>query len=187
MTKGNSDIEALYKLISERKAQGKPVNRACVDLVKAFEKPINDIIKVNGFNKVDESDLVLVAHVSILNAIDKYKPGEDASFSTFARRCIENAMRDEQRKVKRKFEQECSLDKMQEDVSFEAEDPSVDIEEKYSKEKRIEAVFAHANEEEKKVLLCIKEGMSYEDIAKKLNISKKKVDNIIQKIRKTEK
>ena len=186
MTKGNHDIEELYKLISSRKAQGKAVNRAQEDLAKAFEKPIKDIIKVNGFTMVDESDLFVVAHSSLLKALDKYNPTEEASFATYARKCIENAMRDEQRKVKKKYEQECSLDKMQEDISFEAEDPSVDIEEKYSKEKRIEAVFAHANEEEKKVLLCIKEGMSYADIAKKLNISTKKVDNIIQKIRKME-
>ena len=113
------EIEALYKKISERKAQGKPIDRLCVQLVKAFESSIQAIIKVNKINTVDESDLMVVAHVSIINAIDKFDPTKDAKFSTYADKCIKNAMHDEQRKVMKKIDNECSLEKMQEDDAAE--------------------------------------------------------------------
>ena len=178
------EIEALYKKIYERKAQGKQIDRLCVQLVKAFENSIQAIIKVNKINTVDESDLMVVAHVSIINAIDKFDPTKDAKFSTYADKCIKNAMHDEQRKVMRKIDNECSLEKMQEEINFEAEDSSVDIEEKYNNEKRIKDLLDNVTEDEKKIIFCLLDGLSYAEIATKLNIPKKKVDNVIQKIRK---
>ncbi len=138
-------------------------------------KSYNKLVKSIAFSYYvacadrDNEDLVQEGMVALLRAIKTYNLQGEASFETYASRCIHNAIIDELRKAP-----EPSLP-ITEDVEAPTETMLVEL---------AEAIASILTPTERRVLELKLSAMSYAEIAKELGIEKKKVDNLIMSAKK---
>ena len=133
-------------------------------------------------------DLVQEGMIGLYGAINSYSADKNASFKTFATLCIKRKMQSAIKKANSKknslfgelFDDEM-LDVV--DITSEKENPEKNA---ISKEKYayiINEVKTKLSELELVILKKYLDGLSYDDISKELNISKKSVDNALFRIR----
>lgn len=166
-------------------------------LVNKYKNLINFVITkyISTHNLVglDEKDLYQEGMIGLLSAIDSYVDNKDAKFSTYASRCIENRI--------------CTIinrtlntknKNLNDSVSLDLVDPTTGqslydligssgiIDEMISKENCDELIkFGNENLKgfEKEVFLLKVKDYTNEEIAKKLNEDKRKVENALFRIR----
>lgn len=154
----------------------------------------------------DEEDLIQEGMIGLFQAIRGYDAAKEASFSTFARVCIQRQIYTAVTASNRKKHQPLNTYVSFDDPAFtesrgflmDSEQTVVDVisaaEEHTNPEKivldreyvdMIESVIVERlSSLEKKVLELYLEGRSYDDIALKLKKPRKSIDNAIQRIRK---
>lgn len=141
----------------------------------------------------DSEDLIQEGMMGLLSAVRHYDPDREANFKTFAERCIRNrlytAVKAASRNKHTPLNDSLSLespqfDECQERISYHFRDP----EELLIGKERFSAVLAEMNAVlspfESQVLKLYLEGLSYNEIAEKVNKPAKSVDNAVQRIRK---
>lgn len=132
----------------------------------------------------DSADLVQEGLLGLLSAVEAFNPEKNIRFSTFANVCITNRMKTLVAKTSR-------LDAPVEDIeelsvrqglSFSETPETIFIFKQYYSElfKKIDSVLT---DKENTVFQMYINEMSYKDIAEKLKISEKSVDNAIQRAR----
>ncbi|MDE5855241.1 MAG: sigma-70 family RNA polymerase sigma factor [Ruminococcus sp.] len=134
--------------------------------------------------EVDVDDLRQEGLIVLLKAITSFNADRGFKFSTFAEICIINQMRTFLVKSRKNLISYESLDELPEEIAVDWQTPeSICI----TRELISELWYAVDNllsENEYKIFnLCIR-GISYREIAEKLGISEKSVDNAIQRARK---
>ncbi|MDE7104712.1 MAG: sigma-70 family RNA polymerase sigma factor [Ruminococcus sp.] len=134
--------------------------------------------------EVDVDDLRQEGLIGLLKAITSFNADRGFKFSTFAEICIINQMRTFLVKSRKNLISYESLDELPEEIAVDWQTPeSICI----TRELISELWYAVDNllsENEYKIFnLCIR-GISYREIAEKLGISEKSVDNAIQRARK---
>lgn len=128
----------------------------------------------------DTDDLAQHGMLGLVRAIHTYDFDSDASFKTYASRCIKNAIVDATRKAS------CDMEEVNLDDNFQ--NSSADPENLYLENEAsallIQAISSTLTPTELSVLRLHIECMSYADIAKELGIEQKKVDNTIYSAKK---
>lgn len=129
-------------------------------------------------------DLISDGLLALIKAIRTYDVKKQvALFKTYASTCIKNAMKD-RISINKKFESTIST----EDIPGGIQEPKSDIETNYITEHELRGIMktisSTLNDKEKPVYKLYIEGLSYQEIAEQLNISKKTVDNRIQSSKK---
>lgn len=130
----------------------------------------------------DKDDLVSEGMIALNRAIDTFDSSKEASFRTYATRCIKNKMLDIIRKWKNQIPP-VNIEEIPESA-HPSTDPIADLINDDALKAFASYLFSVLNDTEKKVLALYIEAHSYEEIAAKLNIDKKKVDNAIYSARK---
>lgn len=125
----------------------------------------------------DMDDLIQEGNIALLQAIQKYSPDNNASFKTFAITCIKRRLFDLIRKNKQKIFEDID--------NFEITNSSTDPYYEVLAKEIMRTIDDVSTDIEKKIINMFLDGFSYKEIAKTLNVPEKKVDNSLQKIRKT--
>ncbi len=189
MYKNDNDYELLY-YIHQRDDEGLNL------LIKKYHMTIMQFIRNNKayyFQRYnDYTEIYQIALIILLESAQCYRLDKKLSFYHFYLMKLKYALIDRMRKEK--FGNMLSLDYQICEASgsylmdtLENQDPSLDadwlirLDEVYKKKNRFEQNFSDI---ERKVFHLRYEGYSYREIAEALHISVKKVDNILQKIRK---
>lgn len=129
-------------------------------------------------------DAVQEATFALYSAVKNFQ-GEKASFSTFASLCIKRSVIDILKSEKRLKNIPEELKDSLDDVSIvDSNTPEEIVVNKESYEKLTENIKLELSGMEYKVLQLYVSQASYADIAKKLNISEKSVNNALGRIRK---
>ncbi len=128
---------------------------------------------------IDADDYHSEGVLGLMSAVRHYDPNKDAGFATFARVCASNRMKNAYNKSKRVFSHETAID---ENVEVADKQNELYVREMGEVVKKV--IDSELSSLEAEVLLGYLAGNSYKDIAQKLGISQKSVDNALTRIRK---
>ncbi len=130
----------------------------------------------------DSEDLIQEGMLGLLDAIRQFDPQRDASFHTFAEVCVRNRLRSAVRADARSKNQPLNFSVSLDEAEGESPIPLSPEEMMIDQESRQERL-ARLSPFESQVLSLYLTGVSYEDIAQRLQKSAKSVDNAVQRIR----
>lgn len=141
-------------------------------------------------DSLEFDDLVQEGFIGLMNAVKGFDPDCNTAFSTFAKLCIERNIISAVRKTLRKKQIPSSMLVFIDDDSYDkiapadTANPETAVLNKEAYDRLKEDIFSKLSKTELKVLQAYLSGSSYEQIAAKLNLSVKAVDNAMQRIRK---
>ncbi len=130
----------------------------------------------------DSEDLIQEGMLGLLDAIRQFDPQRDAAFRTFAEVCVRNRLRSAVRADARSKHQPLNFSVSLDEAEGESALPLSPEEMMIDRESRQERL-ARLSPFENQVLSLYLTGVSYEDIAQRLQKSAKSVDNAVQRIR----
>ena len=162
------------------------------ELAKRYSKTVRICARPYFLVGGDSEDLIQEGMLGLLSAIRKYNCTNTASFKTFAESCIKNriisAVESAVRQKHTPLNERVSLEEL-ENVNVSDDDffHRLTEDQVLEKEEKTELFVDKNNllsKFEKQVLECYLGGLSYKEIAERLNKSEKSVDNAVQRIRK---
>lgn len=154
--------------------------RALNDLVTAYMPLVLAIARTFHVNGEELKDMVQVGSIGLMNAARTFKVDGDANFKTYASHCIRNIMCDELKRHKN----DVHADQLDEMTEADTGEPETMVIEKESWRRVYDLIYSSIKQNERDVLELYLSGMSYDEIANKLGVSKKKVDNTLFNLRK---
>ena len=126
-------------------------------------------------------DLIKEGLMGLMSAIKSYKPEKDVKFSTYAMTCIKNRMISAFKKDKASLEETVGEE---EEPSHDPSDiPENIVLEKERMNEIFEKIYSALSELEWHVFQLYLSGLAYNQIALKLGVSVKTVDNAMQRVR----
>ncbi|MBR1561921.1 MAG: sigma-70 family RNA polymerase sigma factor [Ruminococcus sp.] len=125
-------------------------------------------------------DLAQEGAMALIKAVRSYSPDKGTKFATYASRCIRNKMLSELGRNTPISEDEGTLDDF---YAAEETDPERLVIEKEEARELYERIAKELSPLEWSAFMLFADQMSYGDIAKRLNVSEKSVDNAIQRAR----
>lgn len=161
-------------------------------LVLRYVRMINHIAESMTSNPQDAEDYAAEGLLGLLNAAYHFCPEKDASFRTYALTCIRNRMRSIHEKTQRESRNgikalSVSIDEMDDVVSDSLLDPYGTPETVFLQKERVTALYREMacvlSKREMEIFSLYVDALSYTDIAGRLKISVKSVDNAIQRAR----
>jgi len=147
-----------------------------------YKEKVKRFVSKYKLDYLEKQDLIQEGMIGLFKAIETYKKELGIKFSTYSRRCIENQIKNALNSIWKHKLKEVST-----------EESGGQLIENYNPEyKTLDGEFVSNiqhfldtfDEIEKKVVEIYLENKSYKAISEELNISKKRVDNILRKIRK---
>lgn len=131
---------------------------------------------------LDFDDAVQEGLIGLFNAIQTYETDKNASFSTYASTCIQNAIISAQRMAGRK-----KHSPLNQSVPLPEEESTPGPEEQAIVNERVQITLAKIETElsffERNVLFLYLEDFSYKEIAEKLGKTPKAIENALQRLR----
>lgn len=176
--------EALVSLCSE-------APQAFETLLERYRSTVVSMARSFAGNPADAEDYAQEGMLGLLAAVTSFQPGKAAGFRTYAVVCIRNRMRSVSR-----MERTASRSAVSDDVSLD--DPETCIgeiladesdtpEQVFFEKERMSELYAKLadvlSRQEREIFWLSVSGLSYEEIAGKLRIPSKSVDNAIQRAR----
>ena len=136
-----------------------------------------------GQTGLDEDDLWQECLLGLLAALRSYRPDGGAAFTTYASACIRNRLVSLARTGGIRAERELPLEEEEVVPDTEEDDPA----ERVVAQEEASRLHAQLRERltplEYDVLMARLSDLSYEEIAARLGVSKKTVDNAVQRLR----
>lgn len=164
---------------------------ASKEILEAFELLIYSIINKyelgNGDYIVSKEDLFQEGCIALFQACKTYKKNDVTRFSTYAYIVIERRIKKAFYKMVKPYRKECSYDKYEhEDHLKFLETKSIsDNPIKYLEDEGyLKGEFKYLSKEDKEIIKLRFQNYSYKEIAKTLNITTKRVDNRLTRIKK---
>lgn len=171
--------------------QAKTNNAILEKLMNEYEPMMYSLVKTFSVNGYTTEDLMQEARLSFCKAVRKFDTKSENKLSTFVYLVVKRRLNDlnkAQFVVKRRGEVIPITGDEESAPVYEI--PSLDpdpLEQVLIEEKRQElgrALRGKLTETEFDIAILFANGYSYEDIAKLLNVTKKQVDNALQRVRK---
>ena len=129
----------------------------------------------------EDEDLAQEALMGLLAAVRTYRPEVGAAFTTYATACIRNRLLSAARRVG-KIQREVPLEEDAE-LSDDAADPALRLQEQEDAQRLLGLMRQRLTDLEYTVMLLRLSECSYDEIAARLGITKKAVDNAVQRLR----
>lgn len=134
----------------------------------------------------DGDDLLQEGMLGLLKAVNSYSPLGGAKFKTYAKVCVENNIKSATTKADNKgnipLNQSVSLSEVF--GVFAPDTPETKLISEENKRELKDKLFRNLSVTEKNILNFYLKGLSYQEIAEKIDGDVKKVDNALQRIRK---
>ncbi len=158
-------------------------------LVARYAVVIDYKLKEYPYLWEDMDDVRQEALIALLRAVKNYRENKGARFSTYANRCLDNAIKNFIKKDSAKKLQLLrnsvsihDLNKQSEIFTLETSPEKIYLDkERYLQ--LLDRIHINLSEFEKNVLFCYLDGKSYTQISTSLNSSQKAVDNALQRVR----
>ena len=151
-------------------------------LVHRMMPLIHDQMRRLGAVGLEDEDLAQEALMGLLAAVRTYRPDGGAAFTTYATTCIRNRLLTAVRRNGTRMDHEQSLEDSPE-VAVVQDDPAQLLMDKEELDDLLAQMRIHLTDREYPVLMLWMRGFSYTEIAARLGITVKAVDNTIQRIR----
>ena len=171
--------------------------QALNEIIERYKSLIEIRVSNYFINGAEKDDLMQEGRIGLFKAIMNYDAEKDASFNTFANLCIErqliNAVKNSNRQKHMPLNNYVSLNGSDDDSSSEnidtvlnnsVEDPLDTITKKEYYKFVEDRMDESLSDFKKQVLHRFTQGESYSQIAEKLDMPVKSIDNAIQRIRK---
>ncbi len=159
-------------------------------LMPRYVRLIYHIAGAMTSNPQDAEDYAAEGLLGLLNAAYRFDPARDASFRTYAVVCIRNRMRNIHEKMQRENRngaEALPIDLMDDSLGDLLRDPQGTPETVFLQKERMTALYQEMarvlTKLELEIFSLYVDELSYADIAKRLGISVKSVDNAIQRAR----
>lgn len=182
---GKIELRSFYEILTDEELFTLlPYDRfAEEEFYKRYKKKVVNFLKKYRLKSTERDDLIQEGMIGLFKAIYTFNKELGIKFSTYSKKCIENQIKNALNTMwKYKLNEVFSDEKL--DELIEMKNPeSKAIEEDYNE--MIEKYIEGLDKIERCVLEKFLEGKSYKVIASELEISFKKVDNILSKIRKS--
>lgn len=133
-------------------------------------------------NGVEDEDLAQEALMGLLAAVRSYRADGGATFTTYATTCIRRRLLSALRHSASRTNHELPLEEDL-DLTDPAGDPALLIQEQEELETLLARMRQRLTPLEYSVLLLRLSHLPYEEIARRLSVSKKAVDNAVQRLR----
>lgn len=163
---------------------------ACEEMINNYRQMIFSIINEYdleyGDFKISSDDLYQEGLIGIYDACRAYEEGKDVKFSTFAYLVIKRRVnRCYRNQLKNYVNECCSIDCIEnKDKRKEFEVNTVSDNILTYRQESLEKKIRHLDDFDRQIVMLRLEDMSYLEIAKKLDVSKKRIDNRLYKLRK---
>lgn len=131
---------------------------------------------------VEDEDLAQEALLGLLSAVRTYRADGGAAFTTYATTCIRRRLLDVVRRYSPRIDRETPLEDSPELPDVDA-DPALRMQEQEALEGLLARLQTRLTPLEYRVLLLRLSDCSYEEIATRLSITVKAVDNAVQRMR----
>ncbi len=152
------------------------------EFYKRYKRKVINIVKHYKLNSLEREDLIQEGMIGLFKAIETFDRSMNVKFSTYAKKCIENHIKNALSNLwKHKKTEVSSEEKLDELIELNNPELKTISEEN---EKLIKKYIDGFDTIEQTVLKKFLEGKKYKEIALELDISIKKIDNILTKIRK---
>ena len=151
-------------------------------IVRRMEPLIHAQIHSLRCDGVEDQDLAQEALMGLLAAVRSYRPDGGAAFTTYATACIRHRLISVARQWGPRADREQPLEDSPE-LPDTAADPALRLQEQEALEDLMTRLRTRLTPLEYKVLLLRLSDSSYEEIAARLGVNKKAVDNAVQRIR----
>ena len=151
-------------------------------LVHRMMPLIHDQMRRLGAVGVDDEDLAQEALMGLLAAVRTYRPDGGASFTTYATACIRHRLLSVARRYGPRADREQSLEDSPE-LPDSTVDPALLLMDKEELDGLLHRLRTRLTETEYRVLLLRLGDCSYAEIAARLGITVKAVDNAVQRMR----
>lgn len=171
------------KLVSFSELPDEELVGAAVTDIEALSELVKRYLPVvhylsGQFSGTARDDLAQEGTMALIKAVRSYSPDKGAKFATYASRCIRNKMLSELGKNSPITDDEGNIDDF---YAAEETDPERIVVEKEEARELYERIARELSPLEWSAFMLFADQMSYEDIAKRLNVSVKSVDNAIQR------
>ena len=169
-------------------------------LIEKYSPLISSIVRKYFLAGFEAEDLMQIGYVSLIKAIKGYKVDARASFSTYLYMVVSGDIKNEVTKAKNNkhlaLNNSYSLDVSFDDDEEESFSPwaylfideNASIEDEVINKQKVQILLDELKQkldmQERKILSKYLQGYKYSEIAQKLNVSTKKVDNTITKAKK---
>lgn len=156
--------------------------QAFAQIVRRMEPLILSQVRQFRTAGIEEDDLAQEALLGLLAAVRGYQPEKGAAFTTYATACIRHRLIS----VARRYgKQESAEIPMEEDLDLvdTTADPALRIQEREALEGLLDRLQQRLTPMEYQVLMLRLGDTSYDTIAARLGITKKAVDNAVQRLR----
>ena len=151
-------------------------------IVRRMEPLIHAQIHSLRCDGTEDEDLAQEALIGLLAAVRTYRPDGGAAFTTYATTCIRRRLLSVVRRYGSMAAQEVSLEE-DADLPDASADPALLLQDQESVEQLLSDWRRRLTPMEYKVLLLRLSDSSYEEIAARLGVNKKSVDNTVQRLR----
>ena len=151
-------------------------------IVRRMEPLIHSQIHSLRCEGVEDEDLAQEALMGLLAAVRTYRPEGGAAFTTYATACIRHRLLSVARRWAPRANREQPLEDSPE-LTDTAADPALLLQEQEALEDLLTRLRTRLTPMEYKVLLLRLSDSSYEEIAARLGVNKKSVDNTVQRLR----
>ena len=131
---------------------------------------------------IEDEDLAQEALMGLLAAVRSYRPDGGAAFTTYATACIRHRLLSAVRHSADRIHRELPLQDEPE-LTDPAGDPALRLQEQEALDSLLIRLRQRLTPMEYSVLLLRLSNHSYEEIAARLEVSKKAVDNAVQRLR----
>lgn len=162
--------------------------QALTVLIRRFQPFVTHMANRYPVSRADAEDLTQEGLLELLAAALRYVPDRGASFRTFAAVCIKNRMKTVLRGIRRQElipvvsidDPDISPDAIPADPACSPEELLLEKELESEVQAKLDDVLSKLEWE---ILSLLAGGSSYEEIAQRMQISRKSVDNAIQRVR----
>ena len=148
-------------------------------------KLINSYNLENGDYAIDPHDLYQEGCIALYNSVFSFEEEKNVKFSTYAYLCIKSAIIKQIKEYDRRYSEEAySLDVARR-LKFETavEDNPLKYHHEQQYREKLKQFMNRLDEQDQQILELRTQDLSYRQIAEKLNINAKRVDNRIQVLR----
>lgn len=151
-------------------------------IVRRMEPLIHDQIHQCRCPGTENEDLAQEALMGLLAAVRTYRPDGGAAFTTYATACIRHRLLSVARRQAPRATQEVPLEE-DADLPDSTGDPALRLQEQEDLHGLLAQLHSRLTTLEYQVLLLRLSECSYEEIANRLGVTKKAVDNAVQRLR----
>lgn len=157
--------------------------QALDELLEKYESIVRVLAFRYGYkkNKCDIEELVQMAKIKILQALDVYRPDKEAKFSSFYQEIVRRAFIDWARKQSLRNSRMSSFT----DLMIEEQEVEYYVESKRKviHKEELSMRLPYMKEQEKEIVYLRLQGYSYQEIADMLKINRRRVGYVLQKLR----